>query len=220
MIRLKNFKKKYKEKEIISCDDVTFEENKISFIMAPNGTGKTTLLKCIFNLEGYEGTIIEDEADVDANSLSKIVLWDDSPFYTNLTGFANLRVFSGKTKKDEEILRSSLKYLDEDTLKRKVKNYSYGQKKKLGLILTDIMKPRIIAMDEITNGLDYDSILLLKKHLATIKSGKTIIITGHQLPIYDDIIDNLFVIKDRKICQVEKGNKRLEEVYHEVFSGD
>ena len=105
--------------------------------MGHNGSGKTTLVKCIMRLESYSGQIIFNNS-----SNNSLVVWDDCPFYNNLSWIKNLILFSeGKIDK-KNIINLSLKYLDNDLLNRKVKLYSYGQKKKLALALVEILKPK------------------------------------------------------------------------------
>ena len=130
----------------------------------------------------------------------------------------NLSIFGEQKKSKNEIVELSKKYLDRNVLKKKVKTYSYGQKKKLALILVDILQPKYLFMDEISNGLDYEMMQELKKHLKELSQKMTIILTGHQFSFYDEIIDALYLIKDKQLRKYDKysdGNKSLEDVYNE-----
>ena len=112
-------------------------------------------------------------------------------------------------------------YLPDKTLKRKVKTYSYGQKKKLSLILLDILKPKYILMDEISNGLDIDTMEMLQNKIDNIKNESTIILTGHQFNFYQKIADNVFVKNNDKIIKVEYDKNdpsSLEKIYHEKIN--
>lgn len=217
MITLHKFSEKYKENNILSDVNINFEDNRITFIMGPNGSGKTTLIKCISGLEKYDGTILYNEKPMDYMYHKCLVIWDDCPFYLQLSGISNLIVYSENRMKKDKIMDIAKKYLDINVLKRKVKSYSYGQKKRLALILVEILNPEIIIMDEISNGLDYDTMQELKEDLQRLALTKTIILTGHQFGFYNDIIDDLIVIKDRKLV-IEKRNfknsgEKLEEIY-------
>ena len=74
-------------------------------------------------------------------------------------------------------------------------------------------------MDEISNGLDYETMCELKKQIKLWSKKMTIILTGHQFGFYNDIVDEVFVIKDKSITPHSKDfqndKESLEEVYNE-----
>lgn len=219
MIRVNNLSKKYKNNLLFENVNLVFENNKISFLLGKNGSGKTSLIKCMFSLEEYDGDILFDENKISKVRKECFVIWDDAPFYTNLTGLQNLDILSESAYSKGEIKNCALKYLGMDILKRKVKTYSYGQRKKLALILVDLLKPKYLVMDEISNGLDYESVCELKEQIKKWSEDMTIILTGHQFGFYNDIVDDIFVIKDKSITprsrDFQNDKESLEEVYNE-----
>jgi ABC-type multidrug transport system ATPase subunit len=218
MISLENMSKSYGKKSILHSVSCNFKNDRISFLMGRNGSGKTTLIKCLFDLEAYDGKILFDGKKINGSIRRRcLVVWDDSPFYSGLTGIENLKIFSNSNYKSEEIINISSELLNVETLKTKVKHYSYGQKKKLALVLVKLSDPDYLVMDEITNGLDYETTKLLKQILLKWKKNKTIIMTGHNLSFYNDIIDDLFLLKDNSLTEsdVHKHNTEvsLEDIY-------
>ena len=139
MISLNDFEKQY-DQLLFSNANTIFPSNEINFLMGKNGCGKTTLFKCLSGLENYKGTILYDDKNLNEIRDELFVLWDDTPFYLKLSGYDNLILFSEKKEKRSQIIKMAQDYLPDKTLKRKVKTYSYGQKKKLSLILLDILK--------------------------------------------------------------------------------
>ena len=221
MIKLKNFGKSYNKNIIFNNVEIEFPSKKITFIMGPNGAGKTTLIKSIFKLEEYDGEIrFNENLNIDDIRKSCLVIWDDCPFYTNLSGIKNLLIYAEKHVSKQYIKNIALKYLDTDLLKRKIKSYSYGQKKKLALVLIDILNPEIIIMDEISNGLDYDTMLELKKYLVEISKDRTIILTGHQFDFYNDIIDNLVILKNHNLIQISENFKNSGEKLGDIYENE
>ncbi|RKM58223.1 ATP-binding cassette domain-containing protein [Butyrivibrio sp. X503] len=203
MFDLINMTKKYKNKIIFEDETVSVGNHKIIFFMGPNGCGKTTLIKCLSGLEKYKGKIKYDNYSIDDIRKETFVIWDDCPFYDDLSGINNLYVLSESTSiKADDIKRISNKYFSEDTLKRKVKKYSYGQRKMLALVLGEILNPSLLIMDEISNGLDYDTMKLLRKEIKEKSVDKDIILTGHQFAFYEGLVDEVFIIHNKHIIDV------------------
>ena len=217
MIRCKDISKKYKKESVITKTNLRIRTNKISFLMGANGTGKTTFIKCMMGLEKCEGQFIFGSNSLDDIKDQCLVIWDDCPFYTNLSGLKNLLLFSESKKTKEEIIKIAMMYMDKDLLNRKVKTYSYGQKKKLALILIEVLQPKYLVLDEISNGLDYDTMKILQKQIKLWAKHMTIFLTGHQFGFYNDLIDDLYVFENKQIKFLKenfsKENVRLEDVY-------
>ncbi|MGL5973425.1 MAG: ATP-binding cassette domain-containing protein [Oscillospiraceae bacterium] len=206
MINIENLNKEYKKNEIFSNVTVSFPKDKINFILGKNGTGKTTLFKCILNLENFNGTINMGYTE----NLKIFCIYDDTPFYKNLTGLQNIDLFQDTYKTKNKIEQN---LLPNETLNKKVSSYSYGQKKKLAIIIAELINPDILLLDEVSNGLDYETIMYLKKNLKKFKENKTILMTGHQLDFYEELVENLYLIKDKNIIHTEIENETLGEIY-------
>lgn len=220
MIKFVNFAKYYNNQAILKDVNLEIADNKITFIMGKNGAGKTTLVKCMLGLEDYAGEIQYD-LGVSENEEKKRILaiWDEFPFYDGMTGLNNLYVFSEGMKSQREILEIAQKYLGKEILKRKVKSYSYGQRKKLSLILVEILEPQIVVMDEVSTGLDYETMVYLKKYIRELAKSATIVLMGHQFEFYNDLIEEMVVIKKGSMKTLEKdfqnSGHQLEEIYEE-----
>lgn len=220
MIKIDNFKKSY-SKNIFSNTTVAFSEKCVNFIMGKNGSGKTTLFKCIAGLENYEGSISFDGESINSAREKLFVLWDDTPFYPKLSGLNNVFLFSeGKVHKSD-IPDIASEYIDFSLLKKPVKTYSYGQKKKLAIVLLNILKPKFILMDEISNGLDVDTMKVLEKNICELANNSTLILTGHQFSFYQHIVDRVYVKTEEDLVQVaynKKNNIELEKIYNEKIN--
>ncbi len=218
MIRFEAFSKSYGKHEIIAHSDFSIEPNRISFLMGPNGSGKTTLIKCLTDLEQYQGKISFAGKSYSCIRQACLVVWDDCPFYNKLSGTANLEILSEGRADRLTIDRIASGYLEREILKAKVRTYSYGQRKKLALALAEVIKPEILVMDEISNGLDYESRIRVRHELKTLSRSSTIILTGHQFSFYDGLVDDVFVFQDRQIVKYNPADNqpaKLEEIYHD-----
>ena len=91
-----------------------------------------------------------------------------------------------------------------DLLNKKVKTYSYGERKKVFIIIADILKPKLLIMDEVSNGLDYETMIMLKAKIKLWAESSMIVLTGHQFEFYKDIVERVFVINGHKIKCIKK----------------
>lgn len=216
MIELKQFHKKYGNNTIYHDCSAVFPSGTVSFLMGKNGCGKTTLFKCMAGLEDYDGEILFDGKPLDAVRDRCCVVWDDSPLYRDLSGMQNLILLAEDKKSRAQIAQLAQVYLKEKVLKRKVKTYSYGQRKKLMLALVDILEPDFLFMDEISNGLDVDMMDALAKHLLAMKAHATVVLTGHQFSFYEKVAELVFIKKGKALKQAEAAAlaQGLEGIYH------
>mgnify|MGYP002322021156 CR=1 FL=1 len=114
------------------------------------------------------------------------------------------------------IKKRAQRYLSEERLSKRVSTYSLCEGKRLSLIIWNLLEPSLTMMDEVTNGLDYESLNILKEDLIRSKNEKIILLTGHQFEFYEEIIDDLYVIKNKKILKVDKGG--LKKIYESNFN--
>lgn len=215
LIQCTNLEKTYKKTMIIQNTSVSFRSHSISFLMGPNGVGKTTFIKCLMGMEQYAGTFLFDGKTVDHVRDQCLVIWDDCPFYTNISGLHNLLIFSNMKKHD--VIHKAQKYLDRSLLQSKVLTYSYGQKKKLALALIEILQPAYLIMDEISNGLDYEMMRDLQGIIKSWSEHMTIILAGHQFGFYNHVIDDVFIFKKNKIVLYQKDFSKHDTVLEEIY---
>lgn len=220
IINVINLTKYYGKHLVFDNVSLKINEDRVSYLMGKNGSGKTTFFKCLLNLEGYQGEFEfadKRKADVD-NQI--FVIFDDCPFYGNLTGYQNIDLFGIKsTKACLEMICQ--KYLPHDLLRRKFKNYSYGERKKLALIIVEILKPAYLFMDEISNGLDFESVKTLQKDIKDLSKTTCVILTGHHFEFYEKIVDDVYVIQDHTITKIpfnRNNNDSLEKIYNERYT--
>jgi len=87
--------------------------------------------------------------------------------------------------------------------KVKVRDYSLGEKKILSLILLLLLKPRIILLDEILNGLDQNNRRILFHSLNTLRRDSVILMSGHE-KLYMELGDEFLVVRNQKLETIEK----------------
>lgn len=211
-------------------DDISLEiyEGDIIGLIGPNGAGKTTLIKTILNLYKYDcGNVKICGYDTKNNleeALSKIGSIIEKPdMYDNLTGRKNLKVTELINNiHDDQYVDKMIEFVNlKDRIHDKVKKYSLGMKQRLAIANALIKKPKLLILDEPTNGLDPKGIKELRQILKTISTEQnmSILISSHILSEVENICDRVVIIDQGKLVsnfgieEVKYKNISLEEEY-------
>ena len=202
-------------------NDINLEIAKptILALVAPNGTGKSTLLNIITNIERpNEGQIqIFDKKNTDPMIFEHVTyLQDNSVLYPDLTGRDHLEFI----KTVHNLSNNQVKLLVEQLemshyLNKKVKKYSLGMKQHLLFAMAVLPKPKLIILDEPLNGLDPSSILNVRTILKTLyQNGSTILFSSHNLDEIDRLTDNiLFLHEGELISSIDYHDLKLEYTF-------
>ncbi|MEJ8548199.1 ATP-binding cassette domain-containing protein [Brevibacillus borstelensis] len=215
MIEVKNVTKKYSKNTVLNNVSFTIQKGKFTFIAGRNGSGKTTLLKCLLDLERYEGEITYENQSLDSVREDISVIYDNPPLYKHLTGYQNIELLLNKKLSNKEIEETNVTRLQPDVLRKKVKTYSFGQIKKLSLLIAFLSNPRYLFLDEVSNGLDYESLLDVKRILQENETEMTIVAIGHQFEFYSSIIDDLIVVNNGSVITFKDFQQRGGDLVEE-----
>jgi ABC-type multidrug transport system ATPase subunit len=225
MITIRGITKRYRRRLVLDGFDADIPDGGITFLMGPNGAGKTTLIKVLLELERYEGAVMYDGRRL-AQVRDEIgIVHDDAPCYRHLTGLQNLRLLANDWNGEDDMSAEKEFALSPTELKRKVRSYSYGQRRKLAIMGAFAGQPRYLIMDEVSNGLDYEAMQELKRALIAAAATTTILLTGHQFDFYSDIVNQVLVLKDGRaaahpIRPEATGQNSLGMLYEETFGRD
>ena len=201
MIQVKNLHMAYGQHIVFDAVDITFPENKVSILLGRNGSGKTTLVKALSNVTRYEGTIRYGTKALSEVYEDVFVIYDDFPLYDNLTGYQNLKMLL--EDHNLPLTPDALDVLPKRKLKQKVKGYSLGERKKLYMIALMLKRPKFLILDEITNGLDFDTQMLLASLLKDENKNMTVLVTSHNFHFFNDIVTDVYTIKDHTIRKID-----------------
>lgn len=191
MISINNISFYYnKEKPIFNNLSLSFEANAINGIVGLNGSGKSTLLNLIYKfLKPDSGEILLNNAPINRRDIA--FLESENYFYPNTTGFEYLSLFSNRSFDIEKW--NTLFNLPLNSL---VTDYSVGMKKRLAIFGLIKQNKSVLMLDEPFNGLDIESVAMLRELLVILaKQGKTILLTSHLLPLMGELCNLVFYIK-------------------------
>jgi len=211
VLEVKGLKKKLGKKEIIKDISFSVEEGEIFGFLGPNGAGKTTTIRMLVGLINPNGGSISicghDLKNDTEKALKEVGAVVENPeLYKYLSGRENLMQIARirnipKTQVDETIKLVGL----ENRIDDKVRKYSLGMKQRLGLAASLLSNPKLLILDEPTNGLDPSGILdfreVVKK--AAKERGMAVFISSHILSEVQHLCDRVAFINHGTIKSVE-----------------
>ena len=198
ILETKRLCKTFKKQQAVKDVSISVQRNSIYGLLGPNGAGKSTLLKMITGmLRPTSGKVFFDGHKWSRKDLSKIgSLIESAPLYENLTAKENLKVrttvFGLPDSRIDEVL--SIVEL-KDTGKKRAGQFSMGMKQRLGIAIALLNNPKLLILDEPTNGLDPFGIQELRELIRSFPSkGITVILSSHILSEVEQIADHIGII--------------------------
>ena len=224
VLQIKNLQKEFKDTQVVNLSSLSVQQGEIYGFLGPNGAGKTTTMKMILSLISRTAGEIEvfgQSIGTDKQYLNQIGSMIEEPsYYPNLTGYENLLVFQKILGFDKKNIQESLKIVGLDQPKNKkklVKDYSLGMKQRLALAFALVKKPRLLILDEPTNGLDPAGIHEIRELIIKLakEQGITVFISTHILSEVEHIADRVGIINHGQLVyegEIRKiqSNKWLE----------
>jgi ABC-2 type transport system ATP-binding protein len=194
MIKIENLSVQIGQKIIIDSLNVSFNAGQISAVYGFNGIGKTTLFNCLYGLRKFSGSVKFNDLPIKKDDCSYMMT--DNYFYPNLLALEYLSIF--RPDKSVSIFKiESLAELLNIPLDQNIDTFSTGMKKKLSFLSVIKLNRNVFLLDEPFNGVDYESILVMKKILLSlIDSKKTVIITSHIHNHIMDLCNQVLVIQN------------------------
>ncbi len=222
ILETKQVCKVYKKQKVNDQISITVKKNSIYGLLGPNGAGKSTLLKMITGMiDPSSGEIFIDGRAWERKDLKNIgALIEAPPLYENLTAFENLKVrallYNVSNTKIEEVLE--IVELT-DTGKKKARQFSMGMKQRLGIAMALLNSPKLLILDEPTNGLDPIGIQELRELILSFPNkGITVMLSSHMLSEVEQVADDIGIIANGKLWYEEAIDKsnNLEELFMDV----
>lgn len=211
VLKIKDLTKVYNKKRVVDGLTLNVEAGQIYGFLGPNGAGKTTTIKMI------TGLIKKDAGDIVINGIDAVKNHDVAmnyvgaivevpSFYEYMSGMENLRLYARlRNIKKEQILKIVKLVKLENKINEKVKKYSLGMKQRLGLAVSLLHSPKLLILDEPTNGLDPEGIRELRELLKKIahEDNVAVFVSSHLLSEMQLMCDKVAIINNGKIVKVE-----------------
>lgn len=203
ILTTENLTKTYQGQNAVDRLSLSVPENTVYGLLGPNGAGKSTTLKIITGIaKPTKGEILYKGRPWQPKDLSEIgALIESAPLYGNLTARENLLVRITalglpKTRIDEVLHVTGLT----GTGKKKARQFSMGMKQRLGIALALLSHPKLLILDEPTNGLDPMGIQSLRELIRSFPSqGITVILSSHILSEVENTVDEIGIIANGRL---------------------
>jgi ABC-2 type transport system ATP-binding protein len=195
--------KKYGEAMSVKDLDLKVPRGVVYGFLGPNGAGKSTTMKMILGLaKPTSGTItVFGKEMIQRNRLTILKeagsLIESPSYYAHLTGRENLKIISTLKGVEEEEIDRVLKIVRLENQKdKKAGQYSLGMKQRLGLAGALLGNPKLLILDEPTNGLDPAGIQEMRELIRALPKtfGMTVMVSSHLLNEIEQMADHIGVI--------------------------
>lgn len=218
-IEVTNLVKHYRDVKAVDDISFTIKEGTICGILGPNGSGKTTTIKCICNI------IIPDQGEIkllgkdhhQAYKYISTLFEGNRNLYWRLTPRENLRYFAGLRGLGGRKLENQIdELLERFNLQSKrnvvVNNLSRGMQQKVAIAMTLISNTDIVLLDEPTLGLDVQTTVEIKNILRSISKDmkKTVLLSSHDMHLVQDVCEEVIVINKGKVVVQDRVSNLLD----------
>ena len=204
-ISVSELSKVYGGRQAVSQASFDVPIGAICGFVGPNGSGKTTTMRMLLGLitpTHGTGTVLGEDIKQPEKYLSHVGAMIEGPaFYPALSGAENLRVLAsigGFNQKRVSMLLEQVGLGDRGD--SKYKTYSLGMKQRLGIAAALLPQPKLLVLDEPTNGLDPSGIQEIRNLIKEMaKSGTSIFVSSHLLSELEMISDHLVMLREGKV---------------------
>ena len=223
ILETQNLCKEFGSQKAVDNISLQIKRNSIYGLLGPNGAGKSTILKMLVGLlHPTICSILFDNEQWKRSSLSQIGALIEAPaLYGNLTARENLLVHTKLLGIPDTRINEVLEIVDlKDTGKKRASQFSLGMKQRLGIAIALLNNPKLLILDEPTNGLDPFGIQELRELISSFPSkGITVVLSSHILTEVAQVVDEIGIISKGKLLYqgVPNSQENLEQFFTDVI---
>ena len=230
-IQLNNLKKCFGEHTAVDIPHFTIDNGQMVGLVGNNGAGKTTLFRLMLDLsKATEGNVLIDDIDPAKSEDWKLqtgAFIDNSFLIDFLTAeeyFEFVGKVSGMTREQvAERLKTFETFMGDEIIgkKRYIRDFSAGNKQKIGIVAALLSSPQLVILDEPFNFLDPSSQNQLKRILTEFNrsTGSTVIVPSHNLQHTVDISTRVALLEKGKIIEdIDNSDGKAEDILDKYFN--
>ena len=223
--------------EIKAVTDVSFEAEKgVVALLGQNGAGKTTLIRLITNYLAADcgkvlicGHDVEKEREKALQNIGYVP--ENNPLYQEMTGYDFLKFVSGIWKMPKKEFQKSLQKLSHsleivDILNQKISTLSKGYQRRVAIAGSLLHSPKIVILDEPTDGLDPNQKYYVRKFIQTYAKENLVLISTHIMEDVEAIAERILLVEKGKLIldstvqefKQKGGEKDMISAFHQITS--
>ncbi len=225
-LKLMDIEKRYKDKEAVRKFNYTFV-NGVYGLLGENGAGKTTLMRLICGiLKPTTGNIYCDNIEIESMGAEyrKLLgyLPQDFGYYDEFTAERFLRYMAALKALPKEYADSRIEELLDlvelkNKKKKKLKTFSGGMIRRIGIAQALLNDPEILILDEPTAGLDPKERVRFRKVISSLGKNRIVLLSTHIVSDIDYIADKILIMKNGELIQEGTEKKIIEKVEGHVW---
>lgn len=206
-IELENIKKYYGEKKVLDINNLEIAEGRITGITGHNGSGKSTMLNIISNMDGdYEGIVRFNGEILDNNIRREMTLVFQKPYLFRRKVYENicypLKLRGVDKDQQKELALKVIEDLEiEDLMDKKGNKLSGGETQKVALARAMVFKPKLLLLDEPTSNIDPDSTKIIEREIINFnkRTNATVLIITHNMEQAARICDGIVSLNEGRV---------------------
>jgi ABC-2 type transport system ATP-binding protein len=222
IIQTEKLTKSYGEHRGIVDVDLEIDEGEVFGFLGPNGAGKTTTIRTVLDLvrpTSGRALVFGIDSSVDPVAIHRRVGYIPGEFtlYDRLTGRQTIAYFANLRGGVDAAYQASLIERFDLDASRKFKEYSKGNKQKVGLIIALQHRPELLILDEPTSGLDplvQQSFYELVREASA--EGGTVFLSSHILSEVERTCDRVAIIRDGGLVKVDRVEALRDLAHHQI----
>lgn len=204
IVRTYQLTKRYDSRTVVDAINLQVPEGSVYGFIGPNGSGKSTTMKMLLSLvTPTSGGVQVMGRTMDRSTRQTLLrhigsLIEAPPGYRHLTGAENMRIVQRALGlPDAAITEAVAAVRMQDQMNKRVRNYSLGMKQRLGIAMALARRPRLLVLDEPTNGLDPAGIEEMRRLIRALANhGPSVMVSSHILGEVDKIADVIGIISN------------------------
>ena len=223
-LKVEHLSKSFETKEVLKDINFTFEEGKIYGLLGRNGSGKTTFFNCLncdIPFESGTFTLIEDEGrPLELADIGYVLSTPNVPEFLTAREFLKffLDIHKNQLKEEKSIDEYfEFMHIEKEDRDKLLKDYSYGMKNKMQMLVNMIADPNVLLLDEPLTSLDVVVAEEMKQVLKSIKKNHIIIFSTHIMELALSLCDEIVLLNHGTLQKIDRSHLTDQELKDKIL---